>query len=101
MFNIKGIVSRDLHICFLVSIESSEDPTPYGAVHLILKFSFHVKFFRFSRLSVVSLPCEWSLAIRPFAAPVVAPYWEPTTAHIQMLFWWKTLKMDTVPVRSH
>jgi hypothetical protein len=25
-------------------------------------------------------------AIRLFAAPVVAPYWEPTTALMQMLF---------------
>jgi hypothetical protein len=27
----KGIVSRDLHICFLVSIDRSEVPTPYRA----------------------------------------------------------------------
>jgi hypothetical protein len=47
MFNIKGIVSRGLHICFLVSIESSEDPTPYGAVRLLLKFRFRVDFFDF------------------------------------------------------
>jgi hypothetical protein len=45
MFNIKGIVSRDLKICFFVSMERSEVPTPYGAVRLLLKLCF--EFFDF------------------------------------------------------
>jgi hypothetical protein len=32
---VKGIVSGDLHICFFVSIDRSEIPTPYGAVRLL------------------------------------------------------------------
>jgi hypothetical protein len=36
--------------------------------------------------------------IRFYAATVIAPYWEPTTALMQMFFWRKSLKMETVPV---
>jgi predicted phosphohydrolase len=43
--------------------------------------------FRFSRLGVVSLPCRWSWAIRLSAANVVARFWEPKAALMQMLFW--------------
>jgi hypothetical protein len=42
-----GIASRDLHICFLVSIDRSEIPTPFGAVRLLLKFCFPVEVFDF------------------------------------------------------
>jgi hypothetical protein len=44
---IKGIVSRDLHICFLVSIDRSEIPTHTKRVRLLLKFRFRVEFFDF------------------------------------------------------
>jgi hypothetical protein len=45
----------------------------------------------------VSLPCEWSWAIRPSAAPVVALYWESTTALMQMLFWRKNFEDGHCP----
>jgi hypothetical protein len=32
---------------FLVSIDRSEVPTPYGAIRLLLKFRFRVEFFDF------------------------------------------------------
>jgi hypothetical protein len=35
----------------------------------------------------MSIPWEWSWALRLSAAPAVAPYWEPTTALMQMLVW--------------
>jgi hypothetical protein len=35
----------------------------------------------------VSVPCEWSWALRLSAAPVVAPYWELKTALMKILFW--------------
>jgi hypothetical protein len=44
MFYIKGIVSRDLHVCFLVSIERAEVPTSYGTVRLLLKFRYQFVF---------------------------------------------------------
>jgi hypothetical protein len=34
----------------------------------------------------VSLLCEWSWAIRISAATVIAPYWEPKAAPMQMLY---------------
>jgi hypothetical protein len=43
---IKGIVLRDLHICFLVLIGTSH-VAPLERVHLLLKFRFHVEFFDF------------------------------------------------------
>jgi hypothetical protein len=41
---------------FMVSIESSADPTPYGAVRLLLKFRFRVEI-----LIIVSLCSELTL----------------------------------------
>jgi hypothetical protein len=35
----------------------------------------------------VSLPWEWSWALRLSAAPAVAQYWENTTALMQILIW--------------
>jgi hypothetical protein len=63
----KGIVSRDLVVCFLVSFDRSEVSTHKDRVYLLLKFRFRVKFFRFSRLGVpvVSLLCEWSFCCSP------------------------------------
>jgi hypothetical protein len=52
---------------FLASFDRSEVPTHKERVHLILKFRLRVE-FRFSRRGVVSLPCEWSWAIRLSAA---------------------------------
>jgi hypothetical protein len=45
----------------------------------------------------VSLPCEWSWAIRLSVAPVVVPYWEPTTVRMQMLFWRKIFEDGHCP----
>jgi hypothetical protein len=44
----KGIVSRDLHICFWYHLLKP----------LLLKFRFRVEFFLFLLLSLVSLPCS-------------------------------------------
>jgi hypothetical protein len=83
----KGIVSRDLHIYFLVSIDRSEVPTPTNGVRLRLK----IQNSRFLRLGVVSLP--WvELGIRLSSAT----YWEPTTALMHM----PHMPMETVPVRG-
>jgi hypothetical protein len=71
---------------FLVSIDKSEVPTPYGAVLLFYNFVV-VSNLTIFESGVVSLRCEWSSwTIRLSAAPVVAPYLEPTTAAMQMLF---------------
>jgi hypothetical protein len=51
------------------------------------KISISCRIFQFLRLGVVSMPCEWSWAIKLSAATVVAPYWEPKAALTQMLFW--------------
>jgi hypothetical protein len=56
-----------------------------------LTFRFRVEFFYFS-MGIVSLPCEWSWVIRLSAATIVTPYWEPTTAVMQMLFWLKNFE---------
>jgi hypothetical protein len=45
--SVKGIVSPDFVICFLVSIDRSEVPTHKERVHLLLKFCFCVEFFDF------------------------------------------------------
>jgi hypothetical protein len=60
-----------------------------------LNISISCRIFRFSRLGVVSLPCEWSWAIRLQAATVVAP--EPTTTLMQMLFWRKNFEDRNSP----
>jgi hypothetical protein len=49
---------------------------------------------------VVSLLCEFILAIRLSAAPVVAPYYNPSTGIEQRRFFLKNLKMETVSVRE-
>jgi hypothetical protein len=85
----KGIVSRDLHILFFVSIDWSEGFYTCEACLFAFKISISCRIFRFSLLGIVSLPCEWRWAIRLSAATrtFVAPYWESTTAHKQRLFW--------------
>jgi hypothetical protein len=85
----KGTVSRDLHICFFLCQSMIWSSYTLWSVFFAYKISFVSRIFQFTRLGVVSLPCEWSWewAIRLSAAPFVAPYWEPTTALMQMLFW--------------
>jgi hypothetical protein len=56
---------------------------------------FFCRIFQFSRLGVVNLQCESTIILS--AATVVAPYWVPTTAPMQMLVWWKNLDDETVP----
>jgi hypothetical protein len=53
---------------------------------------------RFSHLGLVSLLCEWSWAIRLSAAPVVAPYWDPTTGLMQIRFGRWTLSQSGAPL---
>jgi hypothetical protein len=48
-------------------------------------------------LGVVSLPCEWSWAIRLSAATVVAPYRESKVALMQMLFWRNNIEDGNCP----
>jgi hypothetical protein len=81
-------------VIFLVSLYRYEVSKHKERVHLLLTFRFCVEFFRFSRLSVVSLPCEWSWAIRLYA---VAPYREPTKALMQMLFLRKMVEDGNSP----
>jgi hypothetical protein len=70
-YMLKGIVSRDLHICFLVSIDIHLKFLHLMEPLVCFEISFSSRIFLFSRLGVVSLPCEWSRAIRLSAAPVV------------------------------
>jgi hypothetical protein len=73
---IKGIVSQDIVVCYLVSFDRSEFSEvciPAERVCLVLKALCRVEFFLFSCLGVVRLPCEWSWAIRLSAAIVVVP----------------------------
>jgi hypothetical protein len=42
---LKGIVSRDFVVCFLVSIDRSDISTHQEWVLLLLKVRFHVEFF--------------------------------------------------------
>jgi hypothetical protein len=51
--SLKGKVSRDFVVCFLVAFERSEVVTNKGRVRLLLKFCFP-RIFLFSRLGVVS-----------------------------------------------
>jgi hypothetical protein len=44
---IKGIVSRDFVVCFLVSFNRSDISTHQERVLLLLKVRFHIKFFDF------------------------------------------------------
>jgi hypothetical protein len=55
-----------------VAFDSSYIPV-YGIGSFAFKISISCRMFRFPRLGVVSLPCEWSWAIRLSAATVV-PY---------------------------
>jgi hypothetical protein len=61
---LNGIVSRDLHICFLVSIDIYHVDPPYAAGSVAFKISIACRIFRFFRLSVG----EWSWTIRVSAA---------------------------------
>jgi hypothetical protein len=45
----------------------------------------------------VSLLCEWSWAIRISAASVIALYWEPKAAPMQMLYWRNNIEAGHTP----
>jgi hypothetical protein len=77
-----------------LDLKSLHSMEPFVCLNSNISFSFRI--FRFSRLGVVSLPCEWSWAIRLSAAPV-APYWEPTTALMLMKFWRKIFEDGHCP----
>jgi hypothetical protein len=66
------------------------------AYSFAFKISMLCWIFRFLRLGVVSLPCEWSWAIRLFAASVVAPYYSrsPLWSSCKCCFWRTILKME-------
>jgi hypothetical protein len=51
-------------VCFLVLFDNSEVCTHTRSVSFAFRISVKCKIFRFSRLGVVSLPCEWSWAMR-------------------------------------
>jgi hypothetical protein len=44
---LKGIVSRDFMVCFLVSFDRSDIPTHQERVLLLLKVRFRIEFFDF------------------------------------------------------
>jgi hypothetical protein len=44
---LKGIVSRDFVVCFLVSFDRSDISTHQEWVILLLKLRFHIEFFDF------------------------------------------------------
>jgi hypothetical protein len=44
---VKGIVSRDFVVCFLVSFDRSDIPTHQERVLLLLEVRFRIKFFNF------------------------------------------------------
>jgi hypothetical protein len=64
-----------------------------GAGSFAFKSSFSYRIFQ----AVVSLLCEWSWAIRISAATVIAPYWEPKAAPMQMLFWRNNIEAGHTP----
>jgi hypothetical protein len=45
LLQVKGIVSRDFVVCFLVSIDRSDISTHQELILLLLKVRFHVEFF--------------------------------------------------------
>jgi hypothetical protein len=68
---LKGIVSRDFVVCFWChSIDLTFLHIRSG--FFAFKSSFSYRIFQFSYQAVVSLLCEWSLAIRISAATVIA-----------------------------
>jgi hypothetical protein len=93
----KGIVSQDFVVCFLVSFDRPDISKHQERVLLLLKSSFSYRNFRFSFQAVVSLLCEWSWAIRISAANVIAPFWEPKAAPMQMLFWRNNIEAGHTP----
>jgi hypothetical protein len=53
MLNVKGIVSRDFEVCFLIPLDSSDVATPSGAGFFFFKRRFHVEFLIFRALALV------------------------------------------------
>jgi hypothetical protein len=92
---LKGIASPDFVVCFLVSYDRSEVERTCGVYLFIwFKTSISGQILWFSRLGVVSLPCEFSWAIRLSVATVVAPYGAHYGSHANVAlaenFWrWK------------
>jgi hypothetical protein len=68
-----------------------------GAGSFAFKSLFLHRIIRFSCQAEVSLLCEWSWAIRISAATVIAPYWEPKAAPMQMLFWRNNIEAGHTP----
>jgi hypothetical protein len=79
----KGIVSRDVEVCLLVSFDISHVTTPSGAFLFALKTSFSYQIFRFLCLSIASLLCKLIWAIRLSATIVVAPYCDMVARYLE------------------
>jgi hypothetical protein len=65
---------------FLVSIDRSEVPTPYGAVRLLLKFCFRVEFFDFHVSALLAYPVSgvWLLdfpQLLLYSSPVLGDHY--------------------------
>jgi hypothetical protein len=72
LVHLKGIVSRDFEVCFLVPLDSSDIATPDGMGLFFKIKSISCRIFDFSGLGAGSLPCERISAQGAAAAHVEA-----------------------------
>jgi hypothetical protein len=70
--SLKGIVSRDFEVCFLVPLDSSDIATPSGARSFFLK-SISCRIFDFSGLGASSFRSVWISAQCTSGAHFLAP----------------------------
>jgi hypothetical protein len=90
----KGIVSRDLHICLLVSIDRSQVATPYGAGSFAFKISFSCRIFRF-RVSAYIVYSVNRAGLLDFPQLLSKP--RTRNGLMQMLFWRKIFEDKHCP----
>jgi hypothetical protein len=66
--NIKGIVSRDFVVCFLVSFDRSDISTHQEWVLLLLKVRFRIEFFNFRAWAWWAPEWKWCLNLSKYGA---------------------------------
>jgi hypothetical protein len=69
---LKGIVSRDFEVCFLIPLDSSDIATPDGKGLFLTKKSISCRIFDYTGLGGSSFPCERISAQGAAAAHFVA-----------------------------
>jgi hypothetical protein len=69
---VKGIVSRDFEVCFLVPLDSSDIAMPDGTGSFFRIKSISCRIFDFLGLGTGSLPCEQILVLIAAAAHFIA-----------------------------